>query len=1572
MVDDLTKRFIRMCSLWLVAVLFASSLPQLAFAEAGDALTPADTPVPLSVTDAVYLVSEDTGTQLTVQHVNVNVDAPPQKSNYISLFTSGAGVTNTDNANEIFVKQGNLALEVDHTGKILKVHGPSPELGTGGKPASWEASHKVTIPEGGYVVLASDPDWTASQYRKPVYENFKTGDVMTLMRNGTTVNAEDFLNVQPELSLTAPVVDAVTVTIPVYELKGTILHYKADQGLSVTIDDNAVSLGSTGSFARTLNLVPGVNEVTVKLWREQTELASRTVSITYDNAGQTEDYIEVEAAPIDITISVEGPRKPLTVIDVPPAEAGGDFIGLYTRNYGSSLTVPATSVAVQVGPGNVVTNVINPSINGNPPVWTGPTELSIPEGGYVLYAQDTSYANYEIKRYLATYFKINDVIKLRKNGEVVQISELMGDNGLLVRLSLDNYDMYTETSASTSITGKLSNLEADAETILTVNGTQVPYAADGSFSYELPLAEGVNYAKVELTKNGILQQEENVVIYGRPGFEGHDQVILWVDQASNAKKFKTSDNVLQFLKKAKDSGVTDIAFDVKGVEGYASYKKATLTERPYVSEITAPGKAGASPDLDLLQLFVDHGHALGLKIHAAINDFAEGSIASDEYAVLDEHLDWEEMVYKYQDGGVIKRLRESSAPGLVAFVNPANDEVRAFQLDTYREIIENYEVDGVIHDRGRYDNETADFSQVTRDKFENFLEAKGKVLTNWPEDVFRYEGTTRMDGPLINEWWEFRSTVIKSFFEEVKSMVDAFEAETGRTIEVSSYVGSWYESYYLNGVNWASPNFRYDERLGLGSESVYTGDYYKTGYIEHLDFLMIGAYQETGPEVEKYITLGNIVTNGEIPLYAGIAMNNVQEPEKQREIFQSGLRNTYGLMLFDASMVNWPVVAASLKNEVYVKDYQLGLSLPGQPEQFLEADYYDINLVEGDINVFSENFGPTTGGGRYNVEVVVNAEGVVTATPNRTQAINWNWGVLDDTNSEIPAGGFVISTLDPSGTRTNRQLVANAYQIGDTAKAAMLSGYMQYEGMQTSSSRVEIRGQAEVIGSGTAEVVVNGVTLQSLSAEGQFSSVVPLALGANTVTIEIYVDGHKTNEKSVVITRNPAGGDGGGFQGGGLIPQPQERITLELEDRDDGGRTAVLHIHKESMLKELEQLKEKDIAEQVLSYSVNKEDIDDASSVKAFLPAEGLLQALNELPKGMIELNSPLGTFRLPVQGLKEALDDAEADSELLISLSETELSSEAKEQLAVHGGYLPEGSALAELQLAITSADGKQTESITVFAGRFGELLIEADTERSVSIASGERVSSKADRRYEGLTAISVDEETGVPAFVPARIVAEESGSVQGKLLIAENGLYGLAIIDKSFADMQGHWAEGDVTLLASKLLVQGSPEGLFAPEEEVTRAEFAALLTRALGLRSEAGDAAPLSFSDVKESDWFAEEVAAAAKAGLILGYEDGEFRPNASITREEVSAMLLRALETAGMDTASLIEDASSAEAPAAADWTEVSSWAVEAAAVALDTGLMTGRTDQSFDPQAPASRAEAAVVLKRLLQYVEYID
>ena len=167
-------------------------------------------------------------------------------------------------------------------------------------------------------------------------------------------------------------------------------------------------------------------------------------------------------------------------------------------------------------------------------------------------------------------------------------------------------------------------------------------------------------------------------------------------------------------------------------------------------------------------------------------------------------------------------------------------------------------------------------------KFEQFCRPRQR-LNQWPNDIFYYENNVRVYGPLIQDWWEFRSGTIQSFFGEVKDLVDSYEVSTGRKIEVSSYVGSWYETYYLNGVNWGEELPVQSRARHAGRIGVYAGILSNRVY-RVFDFLMIGAYQTTSQEIQKYITLGNIVTNGEIPLYAGIAMNNVQAPAVPRSV----------------------------------------------------------------------------------------------------------------------------------------------------------------------------------------------------------------------------------------------------------------------------------------------------------------------------------------------------------------------------------------------------------------------------------------------------------------------------------------------------------------------------------------------------------------------------------------------------------------------------------------------------------------------------------------------------------------
>ena len=143
---------------------------------------------------------------------------------------------------------------------------------------------------------------------------------------------------------------------------------------------------------------------------------------------ENQDYIEVEAAPKDITIDIEGPRKKLDYVDK-DVTGVPNIVAIFTRITAIPSRFP--DQCRRTGGCQQPRITGDQSFdNGKPPVWTGPTELEIPEGGYVLMAQDNSYAGNNIKRYLAENFKVGDMIK-RKNGEVVQVRDIMSGNGLL-------------------------------------------------------------------------------------------------------------------------------------------------------------------------------------------------------------------------------------------------------------------------------------------------------------------------------------------------------------------------------------------------------------------------------------------------------------------------------------------------------------------------------------------------------------------------------------------------------------------------------------------------------------------------------------------------------------------------------------------------------------------------------------------------------------------------------------------------------------------------------------------------------------------------------------------------------------------------------------------------------------------------------------------------------------------------------------------------------------------------------------------------------------------------------------
>ncbi|WP_164716258.1 S-layer homology domain-containing protein [Paenibacillus whitsoniae] len=180
-----------------------------------------------------------------------------------------------------------------------------------------------------------------------------------------------------------------------------------------------------------------------------------------------------------------------------------------------------------------------------------------------------------------------------------------------------------------------------------------------------------------------------------------------------------------------------------------------------------------------------------------------------------------------------------------------------------------------------------------------------------------------------------------------------------------------------------------------------------------------------------------------------------------------------------------------------------------------------------------------------------------------------------------------------------------------------------------------------------------------------------------------------------------------------------------------------------------------------------------------------------------------------------------------------------------------------------------------------------------------------------------------------------------------------------KIFGDLADHWAKSDIMLMVDKKVVEGMDDDHFAPDMNVTRAQFATLLAKALDLKE---DTVKNPFADVSPGAWFESSVKKAYAAGLINGVADDAFKPEQPITREDMTAMLLRAKAHA---TGIHMDDMTVNESLTFSDESAINVWAKKAVALAVESGLMNGRTELEFAPQEYASRAESVVVLKRLL-------
>ncbi|WP_405176056.1 S-layer homology domain-containing protein [Paenibacillus sp. FSL H8-0261] len=205
------------------------------------------------------------------------------------------------------------------------------------------------------------------------------------------------------------------------------------------------------------------------------------------------------------------------------------------------------------------------------------------------------------------------------------------------------------------------------------------------------------------------------------------------------------------------------------------------------------------------------------------------------------------------------------------------------------------------------------------------------------------------------------------------------------------------------------------------------------------------------------------------------------------------------------------------------------------------------------------------------------------------------------------------------------------------------------------------------------------------------------------------------------------------------------------------------------------------------------------------------------------------------------------------------------------------------------------------------------------------------------------------------------ENGRYYARINSLETGVFGLIWNPEEFQDVERHWSKQDVNVMGSRLVANGTSDTVYEPQRAITRAEFTAMMVRALGIVNY--DERSVSFSDVPAHVWYEREMEVAIEYGLIAGYPDDTFRPNNSITRQEAMTIVSRAMKITKL-VSTRSEEQYLELLQSFTDSKSIAKWAEKDVKMNLSAGIIVGRNER-LAPNENITRAEAAAAVRRLL-------
>ncbi|MBE6229336.1 MAG: S-layer protein [Bacteroidales bacterium] len=409
---------------------------------------------------------------------------------------------------------------------------------------------------------------------------------------------------------------------------------------------------------------------------------------------------------------------------------------------------------------------------------------------------------------------------------------------------------------------------------------------------------------------------------------------MWFDCEANYRTLSTPDSIRYYIQKSKDIGFDNVVVDMKSIMGEVLYDSKIA---PYMGDWEGVER---SRDYDMMRYFIDYGHQIGVRVFASLNVFAGGHNFFDRGIIYGDKAQWQSICYEKGELVPISSIKTNYN----GMLNPANPEVQEYQLEILKEFVAKYpDCDGLIFDRVRYDGVTSDFSELSKEMFEEYA---GVEVENFPEDILSWydeEGKLRetwAPGKHGKKWIEWRASVIHDFVSKAHKELKAINPD----LIIGDYTGAWYPTYWQLGVNWASRTFdpyQVDEYKVWATE-----DYYKTGYAEELDIYMTGLYysmitkadvdkatgvvgqrSEAGMDnsltycysVEGGAELAKSITKGVVPVIGSIYVEQyIGDFTPFGPAVEQALKSTEGVMVFDIVHLNkhklWDVLENAMKS----------------------------------------------------------------------------------------------------------------------------------------------------------------------------------------------------------------------------------------------------------------------------------------------------------------------------------------------------------------------------------------------------------------------------------------------------------------------------------------------------------------------------------------------------------------------------------------------------------------------------------------------------------------------------------